>query len=118
MPVEAATVESAPMGGWEILFLALWAGLLLGFVLGRRRGLAQGFQQGMRYAPLQIRHDSWLLGRCLVCNATPLVGNADPEEGNAECHPADPGPRGWGPDDGPGHDGPGDFGSARRHSGD
>lgn len=91
--------ETVPTGGWVVILAALWLGGLAGFAVGRRRGLAQGFQQGMRFAPLQIRHDSWLQGRCLICRAQPGEGiGAEhpelPQDGTGlgePCTPADSG---------------------------
>lgn len=54
--------------------LMLLAGLLVGYAIGRRHGLATGFRQGLLYAPLELRRRNCEGGYCVLCTA-----NAHPE---------------------------------------
>ena len=52
----------------EIVFLACLCGLLIGYIWGRRIGTGEGFNQGLVTAPMQIREESLLEGKCIICN--------------------------------------------------
>lgn len=44
----------------------------LGYGLGRRQGLHEGFAAGVGYGPLALRQVSWERGRCALCGAGPV----------------------------------------------
>ncbi|HEY8417053.1 MAG TPA: hypothetical protein VIK93_03335 [Limnochordales bacterium] len=48
----------------------------LGYGLGRRQGIYQGFAAGVGYGPLALRQASWERGRCALCGAGPLADAA------------------------------------------
>lgn len=61
--------------------LALWAaGFLLvfavGYGLGRRHGLRQGFALGAAYAPLDLRQRSLERGACVLCAIDTTAGGS------------------------------------------
>jgi len=39
----------------------------LGYGFGRRQGMKEGFAAGLRWAPLQLRQESWEQGECVLC---------------------------------------------------
>lgn len=54
---------------WEQVVLAAFLFLLFGYALGRRQGRHDGFLEGLRYAPLELRRLSWEKGACVICGA-------------------------------------------------
>ena len=52
----------------------------LGYGFGRRQGVKEGFTAGLRWAPLQLRHDSWEQGECVLCG----------QRSSLDTHPLDP----------------------------
>lgn len=59
-----------------VSFFAFFAG----FAVGRRRGKSEGFAEGERYAPLEMRRQAWERGRCLLCGSRPEGGEAVPDD--------------------------------------
>ncbi|HLT57374.1 MAG TPA: hypothetical protein VKZ69_01210 [Limnochordales bacterium] len=55
--------------GWGLAALLLAAAAAYG--LGRRRGIREGFVQGVHYAPLALRQVSLERGGCVLCGAQP-----------------------------------------------
>jgi len=55
--------------GWEALVLVLLAAGIAGYGVGRRRGRAEGFAEGLGYAPLHLKGLAWRDGHCPVCGA-------------------------------------------------
>ena len=43
----------------------------LGYAIGRRQGRGEGFLEGVRLAPLEMRRQMWEKGRCVLCGALP-----------------------------------------------
>ena len=43
---------------------------LIGFWLGRRMGLKEGFERGINQAPLEIKKRSLEKGECIICGKT------------------------------------------------
>lgn len=62
--------------------LGLWLGLLflaigIGFGWGRRHGRRDGFLEGVRFAPLELRRASLERAACIICGRGALeTGNA------------------------------------------
>ncbi|MFO7265396.1 MAG: hypothetical protein FWJ73_03780 [Limnochordales bacterium] len=48
--------------------------LLAGYAWGRRRGRRDGFTEGLRYAPLEMRRASLEKGTCVLCGAGAVQG--------------------------------------------
>ncbi|MBO2520405.1 MAG: hypothetical protein CW345_01150 [Firmicutes bacterium] len=59
-------------------FFAFFAG----FAWGRRRGKNEGFAEGLRFAPLELRRRAWEEGRCAICGA-----GEEPGSGPAGAEP-------------------------------
>ncbi|MDI3535025.1 MAG: hypothetical protein PWQ82_1390 [Thermosediminibacterales bacterium] len=51
-----------------ILFIMYIFVLLIGFAAGRRIGIKQGFEIGIRYAPIELKKQMFESGLCPVCN--------------------------------------------------
>lgn len=41
---------------------------LLGYAIGRRNGIKEGFDKGLAYAPLKLREEVYQKYRCPICN--------------------------------------------------
>lgn len=56
------------------------ASMLLGFALGRRLGIVQGFELGVAYGRLDLRRQSLEKGKCAICMLeAPNTGESDKE---------------------------------------
>jgi len=51
-----------------IAVLCFLTGLLLGFAVGRRKGIEEGKEIGEAYGPLHMRMESLKDGKCRLCN--------------------------------------------------
>ncbi|MGE5575681.1 MAG: hypothetical protein ACM3TT_00610 [Syntrophothermus sp.] len=51
----------------QLAVILVLAGILLGYVMGRRLGKEEGFRLGFSYAPLELRRLTLLEGRCRLC---------------------------------------------------
>lgn len=51
----------------KVLLLVFFLAILLGYAVGRRWGVKQGFQLGISYGPLQLRRQGLQQGRCPIC---------------------------------------------------
>ena len=49
---------------WLILILSIF---LIGYALGRRKGIMEGINKGLSIAPLDMRKKSLELGVCQIC---------------------------------------------------
>ncbi|AZR72794.1 hypothetical protein BBF96_04925 [Anoxybacter fermentans] len=54
--------------GWIMLISMVM--FLLGFWIGRRVGLDEGFHKGLKQAPLEIKRRSLEEGECVICGIT------------------------------------------------
>lgn len=55
--------------------------ILVGFAVGRRLGVKEGFRAGMTYGVLDMRQQCLTLGRCPICNSTmPMADNTSPQD--------------------------------------
>lgn len=64
---------------WFVLRLVIIAAFLTffaGYAWGRRRGKKEGFVEGLRYAPLEMRRVTWERGHCVICGS----GGLEPGE--------------------------------------
>lgn len=63
-----------------IIFLAFF----VGYAWGRRYGHKEGYQVGIKYAPLELRRTMWIDGRCVICGSSATEGevSALEEESN------------------------------------
>lgn len=51
----------------SVIMLIAFAGVVIGYAVGRRSGQREGFLEGSAYAPLDLRRKSWERGACIVC---------------------------------------------------
>gem|GEM_PF-1500579 len=69
--------------GLRVLVIASFFAFFAGYAWGRRRGKSEGFSEGLRFAPLELRRLTWERGHCVICGAGPC-------ERSEESAPADP----------------------------
>lgn len=69
--------------GVEWLVGATLLGMLAGYAWGRRRGRRDGFLEGLRYAPLEMRKASLEKGGCVLCGASAPDAASDVESSGA-----------------------------------
>lgn len=68
--------------GVELLVAVLFLAVMMGYAWGRRHGHRDGFVEGLRYAPLEMRRASLEKGGCVICGtAAPArpAGTVDAE---------------------------------------
>jgi hypothetical protein len=51
--------------GWFIIIALLI--FLVGYSIGRRTGIKEGYNEGMAYAPIEIKREYFEHGRCPIC---------------------------------------------------
>lgn len=51
----------------EAWILCIFIAMLVGFILGRRSGIIEGYRQGVVFAPIEFRRRSLEKGRCSIC---------------------------------------------------
>lgn len=61
-----------------LTFLAFFAG----FAGGRRWGKREGFAEGIAYAPLEMRRQTWEDGHCVICGTGSEAGDEAPPDGD------------------------------------
>ncbi|NMB11414.1 MAG: hypothetical protein GX977_03910 [Firmicutes bacterium] len=66
--------------------VVILACILVGFAVGRRLGIKEGFRVGMAYGVLDMRQQCLKSGRCPICNsAAPIVDNTSPQDSPDMC---------------------------------
>lgn len=58
----------------EFVFIAAIS-FLIGYVLGKRAGRSHGYQEGAAEAPLMLREQSLIQGRCCLCQTSVTPAN-------------------------------------------
>lgn len=84
--VESLIQLAAPT--WSYLTFVAFMAFFLGYALARRSGRKDGFHEGLQFAPLELRRESWAKGRCVICgNAGDYWENAgEGEEKEEDTH--------------------------------
>lgn len=62
----------------ELFIGAVFFALLVGYAWGRRHGRRDGFIEGLRYAPIEMRRASLEKGGCVICGTYAPVRQAAP----------------------------------------
>lgn len=52
-----------------VLLLAAFLAFFFGYAIGRRQGKREGSLEGARYAPLEMRRQTWEKGYCVICGS-------------------------------------------------
>lgn len=65
----------------SLLLLIAFIGFFVGYAIGRRQGKREGSLEGARYAPLEMRRQTWEKGVCVICGsfADDAAGSPDDE---------------------------------------
>lgn len=67
----------------ELLIAVVFLAVMFGYGWGRRHGRRDGFIEGLRLAPLEMRRSSLEKGGCVICGTT---ASTNPVPGSA-AHP-------------------------------
>lgn len=82
-------------GSVELWLTLLFVAVGIGFGWGRRRGRQDGFLEGVRFAPLELRRASLERACCIICGrgATEPTTQTESDEqtGSGERRPIEPG---------------------------
>lgn len=68
--------------GVQLLVGVIFLALMIGYGWGRRHGRRDGFIEGLRFAPLEMRRSSLEKGGCVICGTAaapcpPVASDAD-----------------------------------------
>jgi len=64
--------------------IVAFAAFFCAYALGRRRGKREGFNEGVRYSPLEMRRQTWERGHCVICGAEALPSKERRRENDQE----------------------------------
>lgn len=64
--------------GMELLVGLVFLAVMMGYGWGRRHGRRDGFIEGLRYAPLEMRRLSLEKGGCIICGTVATGRSAGP----------------------------------------
>lgn len=59
------------------LIAVAFAAYFAGYAIGRRQGKREGFMEGVRYAPLEMRRQTWERGSCFICGQAAVEERKD-----------------------------------------
>lgn len=84
-------IEQLIEGAWNapaLGALAAFLGFFAGYAAGRRRGKSEGRVEGARYAPLELRKETWEKGYCVICGSAAAETPVAPGEHGAHTREA------------------------------
>jgi len=53
----------------SLILLVAFLAFFFGYAIGRRQGKREGSLEGARYAPLEMRRQTWEKGYCVICGS-------------------------------------------------
>jgi|GEM_PF-5345197 len=91
-PLIERAIELAASGALHLVAFVAFAAFFAGYAAGRRRGKREGAVEGARYAPLELRRQTWEKGYCVICGSlaesAPGTGESSEEPPEGVSSPA------------------------------
>ncbi|HHY47180.1 MAG TPA: hypothetical protein GX506_07800 [Firmicutes bacterium] len=81
-----AVIDTMSVEGWALLLVVAF---LIGYIMGHRLGVIEGYRHGAVFSPIELRRRTLERGRCVICGA-PVRGVTQSEAvGDTGCRNAD-----------------------------